>query len=266
MELMQLSVLHRLALETHRQWEQSAEQALQRQRDALHQEHLRVQGLLEAQSVMRNQAALLAWSSKLTDTELTTKIQFLSRNITQNWQLIQPEGDHTRLVQKFEIWVERARIIKDSRQASSSSPTEPLQSQSQGQTHDEKIEFIESMDDRWVLEVGAMQQYLATSLSELKDVGEFPLDTSSGQVLHFFKRLTASLAEGLGLIQALHAKILAYEKSWIDGQIHDIIQTQTSPTSPCRAYSGLVDQTETETETETQGAGAGARGIWELMS
>lgn len=226
MELMQLCVLHRIAIETQRQWEQSAERTLQRRFDVIREEHFRVKRLVQVQKTFEIQAALVSWYGDMTSAELAAKVQLLSRNIFESWQLISSEGEYTRIVQKFEIWFERARGVQSLRKPSI-------------QFTGPDIDFIECIEDGWALEVENMEWRLNSSLSDLKCIGELPENTDFGQLLFSFKKLLSNLLEEMGIIRAIQADIMASEISWIQDCIDDMTQaggghTMLSDTETCR--------------------------------
>lgn len=228
MELLQLCILHRSAIETKKQWEQSAERKLRHRFDVLRKEHIRIKGFVQAQKALENQAALVAWSRNMTSTELAAKVQLLSRNIMEMWQLTSYEGDYTRIVRQFKVWFDRARSIQGSRK-------QPTQSTGQD------IEFIDSIEDGWALEVEAMEQKFTTSLHELRSIGEVPENTDFGQLLFSFKKLASNPLEEMGLIRAIYTDIMAYEESWIQTRADDIIQAGDHHTKPLsnETYRGI---------------------------
>lgn len=217
MELMQLCILHRSAIENKKQWEQSAERKLQHRYDVLCKEHIRIQSFVQAQKTYENQVALIAWSKTMTEDEFGAKVQLLSRNITEVWQLTEPEGDYTRMVRKLKAWFDRARSILASRK-------QPTQSTGRD------IEFIGSLEDGWTLEVEAMEQKFTTSLRELRSIGEVPENTGFGYLLFSFKKLASYALEEMGLIRAIYTDIMAYEKSWLRTRADDIIQADAHHT------------------------------------
>ena len=230
MELMQLCVLHRDGIEAYRQWEQSAERKLQHRFDLLRKEHIRVKGLLQAEKTRKHQAALLSWSKKMTRAELATAIRSLSRNFTQTWQLTGPDGDCTRTVQTFRTWVERAMVVKGSREQMSGST-------------EQGIDFIEDIDNSWAPEVEALEQKLDSSLRELENIEEPPANTDFSHLVDSFKTLITSHLKELRLLREIHADVMAYEKTWIRSRVADFLEA---------VGPEIIPANEIETE----------RGIW----
>ena len=228
MELLQLCILHRSAIETTKQWEQSAVRKLQHRYDVLRKEHIRIQSFVQAQKTFENQVALIAWSKTMTEDEFGAKWQLLSRNISELWQLTRPEGDYTRMIRKLKVWFDRARSISVSRK-------QPTQSTGQD------IEFIGSLEDGWTLEVEAMEQKFTASLHELRSIGEVPENMGFGYLLFSFKKLASYALEEMGLIRAIYIDILAYEKSWLRTRADDIIQADAHHTKALdnETYRGI---------------------------
>lgn len=202
MELMQLSVLHGIAVETQRQWEQSAERILHHRFDVVCKEHERVKRLVQVQKVSEAQAALVRWYGNMTSGELAVKVQLLSRNIFETWQLTNPDGEYTRLIGTFENWFDKARGVQSSRK-----PSYMLVGQ--------EIDLIETIEDGWALEVENMESRLSSSLRGLEYIGELPGKTDFGQLLFSFKKLLRNLLEEMGIIRAIQSDIMASEISWI---------------------------------------------------
>lgn len=228
MELFHLILLHRTAVETQRQWEQSAKQKLQQRYDVVYKEHCRIQALVRDQNAFNNESALISWSENLTSTELAAKVQLLSRNISEIWQTSGPGGDHTNIVNKFKLWFFRARGILDSRKQVT-------------RLAREDINFIESIEGSWARNVEAMQWKLTSSLRELKSIGDLPENTAFGNLLFRFKKLASGLLEEMTIIEAIHTDIIAQEKSWIQARVDDCTQAGDGDMKLCdvEPYRGI---------------------------
>lgn len=214
MELMRLCALHRIAVETHRQWEQSAERILHHQLDGIRKDHNEGKRLFQAQKVSEAQAALVSWRENMTSTEFTVKVQVLSRNISDTWQLTNPDGDYTRIVGIFEKWFDRARDVRSSRSQSI-------------QLVGQEIHIIEPIEDGWAIEVEKMESRLNSLLRGLELIGEVPEKTDLGRILVLFKKLLSNSLKEISMINAIQANIMASELSWIQTRIDDMTQAGT---------------------------------------
>ena len=213
MELMQLCILHHFATETQRQWEQSAERILHYRFDVIREEHNKVKRLVRLQKVSEAQAALVSWCGNMTSAELAAKVQLLSRNISDTWQLINPDGKYTRIIRIFEKWFDRTCGVQSSRKRS-------IQFM-------EEIHPIKTIEDGWALEVENMESTLKFSLRDLEHIGGVPEQTDFGHILFSFKNLLRNLMDELGIIRAIQVDIMASEISWIQTCIDDITQAGT---------------------------------------
>ena len=206
---MQLCALQRIADDTHRQWQQSAKRNLHHRYNAIRKEHNEVKGLSQAQKVSEAQDALVSWRGNMTRAEVTLKVQLLSRNISDTWQLTNPDGEYTRIVGTFEKWFDRARNVQSSR-SHSIQPT------------GYQWNIIEPIEDDWAVEAEKMESRLNTLLRGLEHVGEVPENTDFGKTLCLFKKLLRNSLEEIIMIREIQANIMLSEISWIQTCIDDM--------------------------------------------
>jgi hypothetical protein len=211
MELMQLCILHRSAIGTQRQWEESAERSLQHRFQVLRKEHSRMKHLFQERKELNNQSALVSWYKTMTSTDLAAKVQLLSQNILQIWHLTGPEGNYTRIVREFELWFGRVCSVHLSRKQVT-------------QFLGQEIDFIETMEDSWAVDVKTTERKMASFLRELTSIGELPEESDLGQLLCSFKKLVCNILEEMDIIQAIHKDVMAQEKSWIQARVDDLTQ------------------------------------------
>lgn len=213
MELMQLCDLRRIAGETNKRWEQSAEQILHHWFDDIRKELHMVEHLIQAQKVSEAQAALISWRGNMTSAEVAVKVQLLSRNISDTWQLTNPDGEYTRLIRVFEEWFDRARSVQSSRKQSI-------------QLKKQEINIIEPIEDVWAHEAENMESRLNSSLRGLEHVGEVLEKTDFGHILSSFKKLLRNSLKEINMIRAIQTNIMAAEISWIQTCIDNMTQAE----------------------------------------
>lgn len=209
MELMQVCALHRIADDTHRQWKQSAKRNLHHRFNAIREEHNEVKRLSQVQKVSEAQAALVSWRGDMSRAEVTLKVRLLSRNISDTWQLTNPDGEYTCIIGTFEKWFDRARNVQSSR--SHSIP--PMGRQ---------IDIIEPIEDGWAVEAEKMEARLDTLLRGLEHVGEVPEKTDFGKILSLFKKLLSNSLEEISIIREIQTDIMVSEISRIQMCIDDM--------------------------------------------
>lgn len=214
MVLMYLSILHCTAVETQRQWEQSAERKLRHRFDVVREEHSKMKQLVQVQKTSEAQAALVSWSRNMTSAELTAKVQLLSRIICDTWQLVNSDGEYTHIIQIFEKWLDIARAVLSSRKQSA-------------QLMQQEIHLVEPIEDGWLLKVENMKSRLISSLRGIEYMGELPPKTDFGRLLFLFKKLLRNLVEEIGVIRAIQADIMTSEISWIQTRVDAMTQAGT---------------------------------------
>lgn len=229
-ELIQLHLLLRSATEVQDRWERSAKLCLQSHFELVRQKHVELDHRIKSQQASKNHSALVAWCDAMSRLELAEKLQLLSHNAFETYNLLEPGGRFMRVLDSFERWFSRAHRIRKSRKMPSGSVGWGL-------------EFIESIGDDWKLEMATLEMKLTSYSRELRNVVMPPADSNLGCFLLLFQSFVGNLLEELDVIRGIERDVMAEETRWIESAIlklppdaHDSLKPLSSS-----SYQGIWD-------------------------
>lgn len=205
-ELIQLHILLRSAIEVQHLWERSAKLCLQSHFELVRKKHVELDLRVKSEQASKNHAALVAWCDAMSRLELAEKLQLLSHSVLDISTLLEPGGRFMCVLDSFERWFSRVRHIRKSRKMSSGSVGWGL-------------EFIESIEDDWKLEVATLEMKLASYSRELRNVVMPPADSNLACFLLSFQKFVGNLLEELDVIRGIERDVMAEEATWIENAI-----------------------------------------------
>lgn len=216
-ELLQLHLLHRDAAEVDAQWRDSAREKLGRRFARLGEACAEVADRQRAGVERDNVLALRRWGSS--GMGLDERIQVLDEVFSGVWALGETGGRYSRVVRRFERWIERAQQIEAARGRSTF-----LASDSQDAL------FIGELDGAWKDECAGILRRLEAwraQLDEIDDLGDDRRDQAAGagqppdpgtsleRMLRGARHLLDGMLAELRVMEDLEQAALAREDAWI---------------------------------------------------
>ncbi|KAK4694765.1 hypothetical protein P7C71_g2867, partial [Lecanoromycetidae sp. Uapishka_2] len=211
MELTQLHLLHRSAPSIQFQWEQSAKDHFQQHFTTLCERHVELKEIAQQQQTLINQLALVQWSHGKTGSQITEKVQTLSRNITDVCLLLDEDGKYARILEIFEEWFSQVLRLREERET-----------KSERKKGRKGLDFLEGIGDGWKAEAMVLERELTYCLRELKEFGTVPEGSSLGRVVKLYGRLVANLIEELDVVQWIENEVMVREGAWVESTIHKL--------------------------------------------
>ncbi|POS74374.1 hypothetical protein DHEL01_v207229 [Diaporthe helianthi] len=213
-ELLQLHLLHRDADAVAALWHASARHRLGSRFTELARGDDEVRkGEAEVEEA-RNLAALMAWGGG-GGGELDEKIQVLDAVLSGFWSLGEPNGRYTRVVRKFEKWVDQTRrAVKARRIAGGLGAL----------MDDGDVGFISELDPAWKDEVSSMARKLDSWRRQLGQLESGVSDDDQGvhlktcsltRILSGCRSQVHGMLAELDLMEQIERDALAHETAWI---------------------------------------------------
>ncbi|KAJ0109293.1 hypothetical protein J7T55_009625 [Diaporthe amygdali] len=211
-ELLQLHLLHRDADSVTASWNASAKQRLGQRFAELAGRDAEVSREEAEVEETRNLAALKAWSGSK---GLDDKIQTLDSILSGVWSLGEPSGRYTRVVRKFEKWVDQTRQAVEARR---------LAGGLGALMEDDEVGFISELDPAWKDEVSSMARKLDSWRRQLGQLENSAFDdnqdkdqqpSSLERLLSGCRSQVHGMLAELDMMEQIERDTIAQETAWI---------------------------------------------------
>ena len=212
-ELIQLHLLHRDALAVQAEWQASAKQHLGRRFDQVSGERRAVAERERSAVEATNILALKRWARSGKGIE--EKIQALDDLLTGLWALSDPRGRYSRLVNRFERWIDHVCGAEEARHDMDKMMAQGLDAL-----------FIGELDQPWREECAGVTRRLETwraQLAEIDDLGSEPSSPPSSveRMIGGAKGLIDDMLAELHAMEEIEQQALAREAIWMDAVIRE---------------------------------------------
>lgn len=211
-ELLQLHLLHRDADSVSASWNASAKQRLGQRFAELAGRDAEVSKEEAEVEETRNLAALKAWGGSK---GLDDKIQTLDSILSGIWSLGEPSGRYTRVVRKFEKWVDQTRQAVEARR---------LAGGLGALMEDDEVGFISELDPAWKDEVSSMARKLDSWRRQLGQLENSAFDDNQGKeqqpssperLLSGCRSQVHGMLAELDMMEQIERDAIAQETAWI---------------------------------------------------
>lgn len=154
------------------------------------------------------------------------RIQILDEVIAGLWNLSDPGGKYSRVVRRFEKWMQGVMEVRDRRE--------------KGDLLDDgEVVFIEELENQWRDEVRSLSRKVENFKDKLDDLGEVEGKSSLSVVVNGCRALAKGMMMELDTMKKTEIEVVRMEQDWIRGMI------------------------EVDDEEEEGGSGSGA--VWRRM-
>ena len=216
LELLQLHMLHRDSSVVHQQWQSSAEDHYRARLEGLAAMHNSLISREHDFQVQVNAAALLAWGpSAAGSPKLDHKLRMLSRILTEAWDLCEPNGEYTCIVEAFEHWYTQAcRILEAQHQSSIAFPS--------------PISPMEEIGDGWKAEVALLTSKIHGHKQELGGLGASAESQSDlARCLIALSAMLENMLDELELLQQIEGEMVLQGSTWTRNTLASIAASVT---------------------------------------
>lgn len=218
-ELLQLHLLHRAAAPVDAQWQASARDKLGGRFARLGAASGEVADRERAGVERENVLALRRWGSS--GKGLEEKIRSLDEIFGGIWTLSEAGGRYSRVVRRFERWIERVRDVEGARRDTGTALHQ-----------DPDALFVGELEAPWKDECAGITRRLDVWQAQLRDIDDLPADTeaesssrrggaSLGRMLWGARNLVHDMLAELREMGAMEREALAREEAWIESMNRD---------------------------------------------
>lgn len=157
----------------------------------------------------RNVRALKAWADDgAPGWGLEERIQLLDGVLAGAWKLSEPGGRYSKVVKRFERWVEGVEGILEARKKSGGGFMD-----ADGEGEDM---FVEELDGEWKAELESLARKLGQWREQLRSLGEVSLEGSSlALVVRGVRELVNGMGEEVRAMERVERSVMATEEVWI---------------------------------------------------
>ncbi|MCJ1389278.1 hypothetical protein MMC18_002134 [Xylographa bjoerkii] len=209
LELLQLHMLNRSSSATRLQWESSAEKHYRVRFDGLASDHDNMTGREMILQEQVNASAIIAWGSGTENLPIGSKIQKLSRILTDVVDVSHPSGQYTCLLDSFEHWYSNSIGIRQLRGGRVS-------------IHPRVERTLEGIGDGWKAEADNLKSKLLVSQEELVFLGEAHPRSDLTRCLDALLGMLTTMLEEIDVIQAIETRFLHEEENWLKDSLGHI--------------------------------------------
>jgi hypothetical protein len=152
---------------------------------------------------------------------LEEKIQILDEVLAGLWNLGELGGKYTKLVRKFERWLNRCQAVLETR------------------AHDDEINdnydemmFIEELDHGWKDDCHVLGRKLETWRGHLNDLGSPECGSSLATVVDGCRSLIRGMLTELSVMGQIERDTMSIEADWIKTMNHDVLDNDDNDDIP----------------------------------
>jgi len=205
LELLQLHMLLRDSLKVQRQWECSAEECYRIRFESLSLAHMTLTARECEFLEQVNATAVIAWGSGNDGFTIERKVQVLSRILSEMWDLSEPNGKYSCLLESFEHWYGRASKI--------------LQLQTPTITSIESLGSVEGIGDGWKAEVSLLRSKMRSFQEQLRKLGEVQPNSELARCIQALKTMIGNMLEELDTVQGIEIELVSQGEEWVKESI-----------------------------------------------
>jgi hypothetical protein len=209
LELLQLHAIHSRSGKTQREWMESARKFYESQ----FKEVVAFKDAMKAREVdllvQRNAAAVIEWGSRTGGDTLERRVQVLSSTLDEAWQLSNPTGQYTSIVQAFEHWHENAAKLQERPSTGSKASQQPLN-------------VVEGLGDGWKAEVATLQEGLLQAANDILSLGDIEGESDIVRSITLVLELINNMLEELELMESIEQHIVQQQRGWVQSSLNEL--------------------------------------------
>ena len=206
LELLQLHMLHRNSSATQQEWQHSAENRFRVRFVDLALAHKSLTAREGEFQEQINALAFIAWGSATDGLTIEHKVLLLSSILSEVWDLSEPNGKYSCLLESFEHWHTRARRVLQ------------LQRQPHG-SHTGLVSSMEGIGDGWKADVALLQSRIYMFHEQIKALGEVQHQSDLARCLSGISSMLSNMREELDLVQRIEGQVVLQGQTWIEKSI-----------------------------------------------
>lgn len=206
LDLLQLHMLHRNSSTIQQEWQHSAED---RFRARFHDLALAHKSLTTREGEFQEQVnawAFIAWGSGTDGLTIEHKVLVLSGILSEVWDLSEPNGKYSCLLESFEHWHARASRVLQLQKQPDVSQTGLVSS-------------MEGIGDGWKAEVALLQSKVHSFHEQIGVLGEVQPQSDLARCLVSLSSVLSNMMEELDLVQRIEGQMVLQGQTWIKKSI-----------------------------------------------
>lgn len=165
-------------------------------------------GIEEAQTDRATALVLKQWvdADKAGGMGFEDRIQILEEVVAGLWNLSDPGGKYSRVVRRFEKWMQGVMEVQDRRE--------------KGDLLDDgEVVFIEELENQWRDELRSQSRKVENLKNKLDDLGEVEGKSSLNVVVNGCRSLAKGMMMELDTMKKTESEVVKAEQDWIRGMI-----------------------------------------------
>ncbi|MCJ1243117.1 hypothetical protein MMC30_000314 [Trapelia coarctata] len=204
--LLQLHMLHRNSSTIQQEWQRSAEDRFRARFFDLASAHKSVAAREGEFQEQVNASAFIAWGSGTDGLTIEHKVLVLSSILSDVWDLSEPNGKYSCLLESFEHWHSRAcRVLQLQRQPNGNQTS--------------LVSSMEGIGDGWKAEVALLQSKIRTFHEQIRALGEVQPQSDLARCLGSLSSMLSNMMEELDLVQRIEGQVVLQGQTWIKKSI-----------------------------------------------
>lgn len=206
LELLQLHMLHRNSSTIQQEWQCSAEDRFRARFVALALAHKSLTAKEGEFQEQINASAFIAWGSGTDGLTVEHKVLVLSSILSEVWDLSEPNGKYSCLLESFEHWHTGAcRVLELQRQPNGS--------------HTGLVSSMEGIGDGWKAEVALLQPRIHMFHEQIRALGEVQPQSDLARCLSGISSMLSNMMEELDLVQRIEGQVVLQGQTWMKKSI-----------------------------------------------
>ena len=215
-ELLQLHMLHRDSSAVEEQWQASAKDQYRARFESLASVHDSLISRERDLQVQVNAAALLAWGNSIDGSpNLDHKLRMLSNTLTEAWDLCEPNGEYTCIIEAFEHWyMQASRVLEVQNQ-----PSTPSSS---------SVSLVEEIGDGWRAEAALLISKIRGHKQALDKLGA-SVESQSDlyRCLTSLCAMLDNMLDEIQLLQEIEGEMVLQGSTWTRNTLASIAASVT---------------------------------------
>lgn len=207
LELLQLHMLHRNSSTIQQEWQRSSEDRFRGRFLDLTLAHNSLTAREAEFQEQVNASAFIAWGSGTDGLTIEHKVLVLSSILCEVWDLSEPNGQYSCLLESVEHWHTRACRI--------------LQLQTQPNANERGlVSSMEGIGDGWKAEVAILQSKIRRCHEQIRALGEVQPHSDLARCLGALSLMLSNMMEELDLVQRIEDQMVFHAQSWIKKSVN----------------------------------------------
>lgn len=219
-----MHLLHRGASQVEAQFRESARSQLEIRFHELGKKCSELIGIQEAQTDRATALILRQWAeNEVPGFAFEDRVQVLDEVIAGLWNLSDPGGKYSRVVRRFEKWMNHVTEVHARREKGDLLG------------EDGEVVFLEELEDAWRDELRSQARKVDGLKDKLDDLGVVEGKSSLATAVNGCRGLAKGMVMELDLMKRTEGEIMKAEQQWIRGMIEDVESEEES-----RSTAGAV--------------------------